>query len=187
MSDLCGDGDERAFGAAKGFDLCPGERWYLAHTLPRKEANAQMWLAAQGFRSFLPRRIKTVRHARRLRQVNAPVFPRYLFVALDLDRDRWRSVNGTFGVASLFMGDDRPLPAPFGVVETLIGSTDRLGRLCFAPQLRPGQRIRLVSGPFAEALGVLDRLDDHGRIEVLLEIMGGVRVKTTRDCVERAA
>ncbi len=169
-------------------DLRPGERWYLAHTLPNKEATVAMRLAAQGFRNFLPRRIKTVRHARRMRQVNAPVFPRYIFVALDLDRDQWRSVNGTIGVSSLFMAQDRPLPVPVGVVETLIISADRAGRPRFAQNLHRGQTVRLINGPFAEALGVLDRLDNKGRIEVLLDIMGkGVRVRLQREWVEPAA
>jgi transcriptional antiterminator RfaH len=168
--------------------LSPGERWYLAHTLPNKEATVVMRLAAQGFRNFLPRRVKTVRHARRMREVNAPVFPRYIFVALDLDRDPWRSVNGTIGVSSLFMAQDRPLAVPAGVVETLIMSADRAGRLRFAQDFRKGQKVRLVNGPFAEALGVLDRLDNKGRIEVLLDIMGkGVRVTLREDWVEPAA
>jgi transcription elongation factor/antiterminator RfaH len=174
--------------AIADLDLRPGERWYVAHTLPSKEATVAMRLAAQGFRNFLPRRVKTVRHARRMRQVNAPVFPRYIFVALDLDHDQWRSVNGTIGVSSLFMAQDRPLPAPAGVVETLIMSADRAGRLRFAQDLRKGDKVRLVNGPFADALGVLDRLDNKGRIEVLLDIMGkGVRVGLREEWVEPAA
>ena len=169
-------------------DLRPGERWYLAHTLPNKEVTVAMRLAAQGFRSFLPRHIKTVRHARRMRQVNAPVFPRYIFVALDLDRDPWRSVNGTIGVSSLFMAQDRPLPVQAGVVETLIMSAYRTGRLRFARDLRKGDKVRLVNGPFAEVLGLLDRLDNKGRIQVLLDIMGkSVPVRLPEEWVEPAA
>jgi len=178
---------ERMIEAANDLILSPGERWYLAHTLPNKEATVVMRLSAQGFRNFLPRRMKTVRHARRIREVNAPVFPRYIFVALDLDRDQWRSVNGTIGVSSLFMAEDRPLPVPSGIVETLIMSADRAGRLRFARDLRKGQKVRLVNGPFADALGVLDRLDNKGRIEVLLDIMGkGVRVRLQTEWVEPA-
>jgi transcriptional antiterminator RfaH len=84
-------------------------------------------LSRQGFRSFLPRYLKTVRHARKLRTVNAPIFPRYLFVALNLERDRWRSVNGTTGITNLFMAHDRPVPVPDGIVETLIRSADKSG------------------------------------------------------------
>ncbi|TDX62137.1 transcriptional antiterminator RfaH [Methylosinus sp. sav-2] len=167
------------------FELAPGERWYLAHTLPHKESSVEQRLQVQGFRHFMPRRIKTVRHARRMRNVLAPVFPRYVFVVLDLEHDRWRSVNGTIGIASLFMAQDRPLPVPHGVVETLIQSSDNRGQLRFVHNLRLGQKVRLMSGPFSEALGSLERLDDSGRIEVLLEIMGGqVRTKLRREQVE---
>ncbi len=98
-------------------DLERNERWYVAHTLPHKEATAEMRLAAQGFRSFCPRYAKIVRHGRRVREVSAAAFPRYIFVALDLERDRWRSVNGTLGVSSLFMNNERPIAVPAGVVE----------------------------------------------------------------------
>ena len=45
--------------------------------------------------------------------------------------------------------------------------------LRFERDLKTGSEVRLVAGPFAEQLGILDRLDDSGRIRVLLQIMGG--------------
>src|SRR2546430_1503971 len=87
--------------------LADGERWYVVHTLPLCEGRAQIQLENQSFRTFLPKRHKTIRHARKLSTVEAAFFPRYLFVALDLTRHQWRSVNGTFGVASLVMRGDQ--------------------------------------------------------------------------------
>lgn len=98
----------------KGGVLRPGERWYVVYTLPVREMRARMHLENQGFRTFLPQRPKTVRHARKFSTVVAPFFPRYLFVVLDLGLDHWRSVNGTFGVANLIMQGDMPNPVPFG-------------------------------------------------------------------------
>src|SRR3954453_18768639 len=72
--------------------LSENARWYLVHTQPKSERKAQWHLAAQGFSIFLPQFHKTIRHARQLRTVKAPVFPRYLFITLDLGRDRWLSV-----------------------------------------------------------------------------------------------
>ena len=88
------------------------ERWYAVHTLPFAEARAEGQLHRQGFRTFQPKRHKTVRHARRLSTVEAPYFPRYLFIVLDLARHQWRSVNGTFGVSRLVMRGDRPHHQP---------------------------------------------------------------------------
>ncbi len=149
-----------------------GERWYAVHTLPLAERRAQVQLEAQGFPTFLPKRRKTIRHARKLSTVTAPFFPRYLFVVLDLSRDRWRSVNGTFGVSRLVMGGDLPCPAPPGIVETILAATDAEGLVDLRPDLKIGAPVRLAAGPFAEQLAVLDRLDDSGRVRVLLNMLG---------------
>ena len=71
------------------------DRWYLAHTRPNNERKAEFNLRAQGFTTFLPQIEKTIRHARRLKTVRRPLFPRYLFVQFDVAQDRWLSINGT--------------------------------------------------------------------------------------------
>jgi len=165
-------------------ELNETSRWYVVHAQPNREALAEAQLRQQGFGAFLPRQLKTIRHARKLRTVNAPIFPRYLFVGLDLDRDRWRSVNGTAGVSRLVMAADRPVPLPRGIVETLIRSTDDKG-LVHYEDLKPGQAVRLIAGPFARSLGVLARLDGAGRVEVLMKILNGeVRLNLHRDWLE---
>ena len=150
-----------------------GPRWYAVHTQLYRELRAQTQLQNQRYAVYLPKRRKTVRHARKLQTVLAPFFPRYLFITLNLAIDQWRNVNNTFGVASLVMGSDRPRPVPRGVVETMIAATDGDGVLSFARELKIGEQVRLLAGPFADRLGVLDRLDDNGRVRVLLEIMSG--------------
>ena len=153
-----------------------GARWFAVHSLPCREAGAQQQLENQGFHTFLPRCLKVRRHARKLENILAPIFPRYLFVVLDLDHDRWRSVNGTFGVARLvMMAGNRPQPVPRGVVESLIALTDDRGVLRFdgGGRLKVGQKVRILAGAFAEKIGLLQRLDDNGRVRLLLDIMGG--------------
>ena len=104
--------------------------------------------------------------------MQAPLFPRYLFVILDLERDRWLSVRSTIGVSRLFTTQDgRPVPVPSGIVESLIGRSDgKLTRL--DADLVAGQQVRILSGPFADFVGTLQRLDEAGRVKVLLEMMG---------------
>ena len=46
------------------------------------------------------------------------------------------------------------------------------GVLAFQSALMPGQRVRVLTGPFAELIGELDRMTDGGRVRVLLNIMG---------------
>lgn len=160
-------------GAVAGRVKSSGARWYAVQCLANREAGALAHLRNQGFNSFLPRRRKTRRHARKLDIVLAPFFPGYLFVQLDLSRDRWRSVNGTYGVARIVMQRDLPAPVPRGVVEALWSACDGDGVLPWSGDLHPGQAVRIQSGPFSDFIGELDQLDDGGRIRVLLDIMGG--------------
>ncbi len=165
-----------------------GERWFVVYSLMCREEMARCHLQRQGFRAFLPRRMKTRRHARKIENVLSPFFPRYLFLILDLSRDRWRSVNGTFGVSSLLMEGKLPRPAPRGIVEALVDACDErdILRLDGEGRLQVGDRVQLLAGPFAEQMGRLERLDNQGRVRVLLEIMGGrVPVDVQSDIVAK--
>src|SRR5215469_3670408 len=159
-------------GSGRSLALEGNERWYLVHTLPHNERRAQLHLGAQGFRTHFPTIQKTLRHARKLRTVRAPLFPRYIFLILDPGRDRWRSVWGTVGVSSIYTCEDRPVPVPEGIVETLIQNTDEANLALFTSGLTTGQSVRILSGPFANIVGKLERLDGAGRIRVLLDMMG---------------
>lgn len=159
----------------EALDRPRGRRWFVVQTQPRKEVHAGLNLANQGFRSFLPRIRKTTRHARRTRTGLAPLFPRYLFVSLDLGRERWRSVNGTFGVSRLVSHGGWPTPVPAGLVEDLIAIMEDVGAVDLRYALTPGERVRFLNGPFAETIGRLVALDDAGRARVLLELLGSER------------
>jgi transcription antitermination factor NusG len=61
---------------------------------------------------------------------------------------------------------------PPGLVETLIENTDEANLTLFARGLTRGQSVRILRGPFADFVGTIERLDDAGRVRVLLEMMG---------------
>ncbi len=173
--------------AREVFALASGERWYVVQSLARREAGARFQLERQGFRVFLPVVTRTVRHARKARVVKVAAFPGYLFVVLDLNRDRWRSVNGTFGVSRLVMGESAPLPAPTAIIEALLDYRDENGVCRFDRDLIVGQKVRVVAGPLAQMLGTLDRLDGSGRVRVLIDILGGeVAATIARSALEGA-
>ena len=63
------------------------------------------------------------------------------------------------------------MPVPVGIVESLIEHCDgNLTRLDTG--LVKGRHVRILSGPFADLVGTLERLDGAGRVQVLLEMMG---------------
>lgn len=148
--------------------------WHVAETRPRAEVVAQANLERQGFASFCPRFRKTRRHARRVDNLLAPVFPGYIFVAFDPRHDHWSPINGTTGVRRL-VGSvaGAPYSMPEGVMSALFARCEGSVIQQMVPSLSLGQQVRLSTGPFATALATIERLDDNGRVRVLLDILGG--------------
>lgn len=147
--------------------------WYVVATLPHREKLATEQLNNQNFKTYFPRRLKTVRHARKSFDRIVSYFPGYIFISLDLNTDQWRSVNGTRGVRSLLMGGEHPLTVPSGVVDNFQDMTDEAGFLKPVESLRPGDDVRVVNGPMADMIGKIDRLDGKHRARVLLDMLHG--------------
>jgi len=72
----------------------------------------------------MPVHWKTVRLACKLKTVRAPLFPRYMFLALDNSRDYSSAINGTFSFCGFVMVDGKPQPVPFTIVERFFALTD---------------------------------------------------------------
>ncbi|WP_246705046.1 transcription termination/antitermination NusG family protein [Rhizobium sp. SG570] len=168
--------------------LTRGQRWYVFRSLARAEGLAEANLTRQGFIHFLPKVTVVKRHARRYVTHKEWLFPRYGFLLMDLSRDRWQSVNGTYGVERLVMGQDGPQRLPDGVIEALQAATGSDGLFCPDMELILGAQVRVSQGPLSGQLGVLQSLDGRGRVELLLNLMNGqVRTTVARECVEIVA
>jgi transcriptional antiterminator RfaH len=164
-------------------------RWFVAHTQPHAEVKATSNLNRQGFEIYFPRYLKRRRHARRIETVAAPLFPRYLFVAVDLAAQRWRSIYSTIGVARLVCNGDEPTAVPDGVVEALRSREDADGfiKLDYRAPFRAGDKIRVLDGAFSSCLGLFEGMAERERISILLDLLGRkVRVVLDADLVAAA-
>lgn len=145
----------------------------MVETLPRKEALAIRNLDRQAFGSFCPRFWKTKRHARRQQTVLEPLFPGYLFVRFDPDREPWRAINGTFGVKRLVGSEERrPQPMPTGVMAQIFGRCQNGIVTQLLDRIEVGRSVRITAGPFTDMLARIEEIDERGRVSVLLELMG---------------
>lgn len=148
--------------------------WYVAYTRAGMERMAQGHLENQGFATYLPRRRKSRRHARRVESVLVPLFPRYLFVALDLAVDRWRAVNGTYGIAGLVGMGERPSVAPADVIDEIRAREDADGIIDIEepPPFAPGEVVEITRGALARQCGIFKCGDDRQRVTLLLSLLG---------------
>lgn len=161
------------------------EDWLVVQVQPRKEAYAAEHLRRQRFKTFSPRLRTTRIRARKFESALMPLFPGYLFVAIEPYCENWRAIKGTRGVLRLLCGDrGTPQRLPGGFVAALMTATDTMGvvsRQLF--ELRVGETARVLDGPFAQNVGRIAALDGKGRVDVMLEILGScvsVRLASTQ-------
>ena len=162
--------------------------WWAVQTHARAEDKAAFHLVRQGYKVFLPKHLKRRRHARRVEWVPAPLFPRYLFVAIDMTAQRWRCVHSTVGVTRLVCNVEEPAAVPVGVVEELLRRHDAQGyvQLNLPPRFAPGDQVHVLDGVFAACLGLFERLTDSERVSVLLDLLGR-KVRVVLDAESIAA
>lgn len=164
-----------------------GRRWYVVQAQPRREELAVRHLRNQQFDVFCPLRRQTKRVGRHTKNVLAPFFPAYLFVRLALERDRWRSINGTVGVLRLVSFGPGSSGCPAAMPKGLVEQFQRMsaageGDLRFDDPLKPGDEVRIMGGPFEQLCGTFERARDHERVTVLLQILSSeIKVHLSRD------
>jgi transcriptional antiterminator RfaH len=147
--------------------------WFIVQTQPHAEAKAKRHLVNQGFTIYLPHYRRRIRHARRDGVALRPLFPGYLFVRLDPELHRWRSINGTIGVRRILTDGDGPRCVPDTIVDEIIAREDETGAIkLISPIFAPGQAVRLAGGPFADVSGLFEEARDENRVVLLLSLLG---------------
>jgi transcriptional antiterminator RfaH len=164
-------------------------RWYVVQTQVNCESKAAQNLLRQGYEIYLPRYLKRRRHARKVDFVAKPLFPRYLFVAVDMATQRWRSIQSTFGVSHLVSNGNEPAAVPEGIVSALRAREDVTGfvKMDARPKFAPGDKVRVLAGAFMDNAGLFNGMADHDRVSILLDMLGRkVRVLLDADLVAAA-
>lgn len=152
-------------------------RWYAVETERHEEAEVALFARRIPVEVFLPRRLVTIRHARKTRSEVRPLLPGYLFARVQPSLFRFlRSIRGVTGMLSF--GED---PTPIGDSEmaAFIGLFDPDGllvekRLDPLAKFEPGAKVPVVDGPASGLLAEIVRVDGPEKIKVLMQWFGTV-------------
>lgn len=163
--------------------------WCVGQLKPNSEAIAIRNLERQGFRVFAPYEFAQKRRSGKLVRARSPLFPGYLFVALQSPKSHWRQINSTLGISRLisFSGKD-PAIVPNQLIRGLIERCNEDGELAMLPPLSVGEPVAIIDGPLAEFVGCVERIDSERRVWILLDLMGkGTRVSMSRHELRQAS
>ena len=158
---------------ADGSDAFDGQFWYLAQLKPGGFDRAKTNLRRQNFQTFMPVRATSLRRNGRIVPAQKPLFPGYLFAQVLPDQQNWRAINSTYGVARLVsLGQGHPTRVPAGFMIDLHHRTDADGHFGAPEDLKPGDRVRIISGPFSRQIAEIEEADSKDRVILLMELMG---------------
>lgn len=89
-------------------------KWFLVYTKAREEKRAKKNLENQGFETFLP----MISYKSRSRSVSIEtMFPRYLFIKINLEQDSWNHIKSTRGVSHLVIFGQKLAEVPNQIVQ----------------------------------------------------------------------
>lgn len=150
------------------------KQWIVVYTQPLKEKQAQQHLLDQDYEVYMPCFKKTRRHARKIQETLAPLFPRYIFVSIDSATTKWRSINGTRGVVQVLMNQQQPSIIADQIINDLKAREDADG-LVSANSLELfsiGEKVRVLDGAFKDYTATFSAMNDKDRVELLLSFLG---------------
>ena len=149
-----------------------GSSWFLAQLKPNCANVANNNLKRQGFQTFLPQVEETRQRNGKFVTVTLPLFPGYIFVAFDMTRGLWRTVNSTHGITRLVSFDKNPAKVPLDLVSQLMLRFDAKSKLLPPNFLKPGDQVTVTKGPLANFVAEVEKTDPDQRVWILMEIMG---------------
>ncbi len=146
-------------------------KWLVVRSQPHREVVAVSNLARQGFDAYCPMLLRRVRHARQTRDVRRPLFPGYLFVAVDHETQQWRPILSTFGVSSVVTSGVTPGSVPDGFIAAL--RAREIDGVIVRPETpyHLGQTVRLTLPAFDGLVAEVIGLDDNDRLLVLMTVL----------------
>jgi transcriptional antiterminator RfaH len=142
--------------------------WAACRLQPHRTALALHVLGLRGFETYCPRlRERRARHGR-LHEVIKPLFVGYTFVLIQL---QWHAARWAPGTLGLIMDGERPARVPDNVIADL-RARERNGAVELPPRPRPGDRVRVLRGPFRDRLALYAGMSGPDRVAVLLHLLG---------------
>jgi transcription antitermination factor NusG len=132
-----------------------GGHWFALRTRSRHEKKVAVEIAAKGISAFLPTITHKSRWSDRLKVVELPLFPCYVFVRTDSSPENRVSILRTFGAVGFIGNGGRGTPIPEEQIESVRSILDQGVEFSLHPYLTVNQRVRIRGGSLDGVEGVL--------------------------------
>jgi len=146
------------------------ESWYALYTKHQHEKTVARNLGCKGFEVFLPLYAAARDWKDRVKLLDLPLFPSYVFIRGDLIRRL--DIISTPGVHFLVSIAGQPTPIPAAEINGLRQVVGSGARVEPYPYLKCGDWARVRCGPLAGTQGILVRKKNACRLVLSIEMLG---------------
>lgn len=176
------EAEREAAGDAGVASETPDERsWFVIHCYSGYEKKVKhsieqrietMGMADQIFEVVVPTEDEIEVKEGKRRTVERRVFPGYILVQMLMNDDSWYVVRNTPGVTGFVGMGNKPTALRQEEVVNIIKRME-----AEAPKVKvtfkPGQKVRIIDGPFNDFLGIVDEIDmDRAKARVMVSFFG---------------
>lgn len=165
--------------------------WYVVNTYSGHESKVKenllmrkdsMGMENNIFRVIVPETTEVEIKDGVKKEKTKKMFPGYVLVEMIMSDEAWYAVRNTPGVTG-FIGSSgkgaKPTPLQPYEVDNLLKSMD-IERIDIKNDLKVGDKIKIVDGPFAGMFGKIDTIDEENKVvNAIVDLFGQ---ETTIEC-----
>ncbi len=161
--------------------------WYAVRVQSRMAKVASVTLRGKGYEEFLPTFRSRHRWSDRVKEVEKPLFPGYLFCRFD-PQDRQTPILSTPGIMGFVGAGKTPLAIPQTEIDAIRSIVDSGLTAQPWPYIELGSRLHIERGPLSGLEGIVLNADKTCRIVVSVNLLQrSVAVEIDRDWVRPVA
>ena len=157
------------------------KRWYIVHTYSGYENKVKVNLEKRieytnmgdkSFRIEVPQKTVVQMKGEKKQEKEEKVFPGYVLVEMIMDEDSWYVVRHTAGVTKFVGSAKKPIPAKDSEIKKIINRSSAQTQK-IELDVKVGDKVRIVSGPFAEFIGEITEVyPDKAKLRANVSIFG---------------
>ncbi len=161
----------------------PSFKWYVVHVLSGQENKVKKALRERILNHslqdkfseiYVPEESVVLNVNGKKRRSKKKFFPGYLMIKMVMNDETWHVVKNTDKVTG-FIGADKLKPSPISDEEAAYltnKSGEGIRRQKTTVDFAEGDNVRVIEGPFASFVGVVEHVNEKGKIKVQVSIFG---------------
>lgn len=143
--------------------------WFALQVVPRHEKSVDNILEYRGYNHFLPTYQVRRRWSDRVRLVEQPLFPGYVFCKSQ--SNLMEVIRGSPGIIGLVAFGGKPHPVPDKEIEALQQIVRGKREYSAFPYLSVGQKVQVISGPLTGISGTIMQFKNRDRLVISLDVI----------------